>query len=163
MSRIYTDGACKDGIGAWGFIVLGPKQIKVKSGTKENAGNCNNEMELYAVLKALEYIVQNGIRKCIIYTDSAYVLTGIQKLDEWKKQNWKNSRGKSIKNRILWNDVSNMLQSMNSANRFCVAIEKTKAHSGNAFNDKVDDIVRKQIKKRLGGNKNAKVYSISNN
>lgn len=148
MSRIYTDGACKDGIGAWGFLVLGQKQIRTQSGVKEDACNCNNEMELYAVLKALEYIVQSGVHKCSICTDSAYVLTGAQKLKQWQANDWKNSRGKPIKNRLLWEEVRNTLNSMNEAN-VVVTIEKTKAHAGNAFNEKVDKLVRRELRKFL--------------
>ena len=156
MPKIYTDGACKDGIGVWGFVVLGRKQISSRSDVKENARNCNNEMELYAVLKALEYIIQNGIHKCSICTDSAYVLTGIQKLEQWQTNDWRNSRGKPIKNRLLWEEVKNTLNSIDKAN-VVVTIEKTKAHAGNAFNEKVDKLVRRELRKFLEVHKTATV------
>ena len=80
---MYTDGACSGnpGNGGWGaYIEIDDKKIEL-SGSENNT--TNNRMELKAVIYALDYL--NEKRDIIIFTDSKYVMQGIQ---EWIKK-WK--------------------------------------------------------------------------
>ncbi len=83
---MYTDGACSGnpGNGGWGaYIEIDDKKIEL-SGSENNT--TNNRMELKAVINALDYL--NEKRDIIIFTDSKYVMQGIQ---EWIKK-WKINR-----------------------------------------------------------------------
>ena len=60
--RIYTDGSWnkeKD-IGGWAIVIADHQEIKLKSGSKK--GTTNNQMELMAVLNALEYAVRKHLK-----------------------------------------------------------------------------------------------------
>ena len=76
--KIYTDGACSGnpGKGGWGAILIYKDNKKSISGYLEET--TNNQMELEAVIQALQSLK----RKCNIelYTDSQYVKNGIT---EW--------------------------------------------------------------------------------
>ena len=86
--NIYTDGACKGnpGPGGWGvLIILEDEQVELSGGNKETT---NNQMELIAVIKSLEYF-DNQI-EANLYTDSKYVMDGITNyIKNWKVNGWK--------------------------------------------------------------------------
>lgn len=84
--RIYTDGSWnkeKD-IGGWAIVIADHQGIKLKSGSKK--GTTNNQMELMAVLNALEYAVRKHLKDIEIITDSMYVLNGVKNMQRHGKQ-----------------------------------------------------------------------------
>ena len=99
--NIYTDGACKGnpGPGGWGvLIILEDEQVELSGGNKETT---NNQMELIAVIKSLEYF-DNQI-EANLYTDSKYVMDGITNyIKNWKVNGWKTANKKPVKNSELW-------------------------------------------------------------
>ena len=101
MIKIYTDGSCigNPGAGGWAAIILDGKNEKIISGGKNNT--TNNQMELFAAIKALSNF--NKKKSFKIFTDSNYVKDGITKwIKNWKKNNWKTSAKKPVKNQELW-------------------------------------------------------------
>ena len=116
---MYTDGACSGnpGNGGWGaYIEIDDKKIEL-SGSENNT--TNNRMELKAVIYALDYL--NEKRDIIIFTDSKYVMQGIQ---EWIKK-WKTNV--TDKHSIKW--------------------EWVKGHSGDYGNEIADKLAVAQIKR----------------
>ena len=112
---IYTDGACKGnpGVGGWGAILEYKDKNKKIYGYDENT--TNNRMELTAAIRALDVLKEKS--KVIIYTDSKYVLNGITIwIDGWKKNNWKNSNKKEVKNIDLWK----LIDKLNSSNEVVI-------------------------------------------
>ena len=112
MINIYTDGACSGnpGIGGWGVVILDSnKEILLNGGDQHTT---NNKMELTAAIKALEYF---EIKKdLIIYTDSKYVKDGIESwIINWKKNGWKTSTKKIVKNKELWMQLDNLINKHN--------------------------------------------------
>jgi ribonuclease HI len=101
---IYTDGACKGnpGPGGWGALLqYDGKEREIFGG---DSATTNNRMELTAVIRALESLR----RRCavVIYTDSQYVKNGIQTwIHGWKKNGWKTSERKPVKNEDLWREL----------------------------------------------------------
>ena len=93
--NIYTDGACKGnpGPGGWGvLIILEDEQVELSGGNKETT---NNQMELIAVIKSLEYF-DNQI-EANLYTDSKYVMDGITNyIKNWKVNGWKTANKKPV-------------------------------------------------------------------
>ena len=99
--NIYTDGACRGnpGIGGWGALIeYGDAVKEYCGGSKETT---NNQMELKAAIEGLKVLKE----PCIVNltTDSKYVMQGITSwIQNWKKNNWKNSAKKDVKNKDLW-------------------------------------------------------------
>ena len=96
---IYTDGSCNPnlGVGGWGVLFrdLHTDKTRELKGGKEHT--TAQEMELTAVLQALEQLKYPCDIK--IYTDSQYVQKGITEwIERWRLGNWK----KRIKHKHKW-------------------------------------------------------------
>ena len=137
MIKIYTDGSCigNPGKGGWAAIIFMNNEKKILKGSKDIT--TNNQMELTATIKALEYIGTKD--KIQIYTDSKYVKQGITEwITKWKINGWKTSKKEEVKNKDLWVELDN-LTSKHSIEWFWV-----KAHSDNDLNNEVDLLARKE-------------------
>ena len=137
MIKIYTDGSCigNPGKGGWAAIIFNNNEKKILKGSKDLT--TNNQMELTATIKALEYISTKD--KIQIYTDSKYVKQGITEwITKWKINGWKTSKKEEVKNKDLWIELDN-LNSKNSIEWVWV-----KAHSDNDLNNEVDLLARKE-------------------
>ena len=138
--KIYTDGACSGnpGPGGWGAVILDQddKQKNI-SGSEKNT--TNNRMELLAAIMSLKKIKTNS--EVVIFTDSTYVKNGITEwMKNWKKNGWKNSSKKPIKNKDLWEKLDKLCE----AN--IVSWKWVKGHSTNEFNNLADELATKAIK-----------------
>jgi len=138
--KIYTDGACSGnpGPGGWGAVILDQddKQKNI-SGSEKNT--TNNRMELLAAIMSLKKIKTNS--EVVIFTDSTYVKNGITEwMKNWKKNGWKNSSKKPVKNKDLWEKLDKLCE----ANR--VSWKWVKGHSTNEFNNLADELATKAIK-----------------
>ena len=135
MIKIYTDGSClgNPGFGGWAAIIfLNDKKIKIK-GKKRNT--TNNQMELMAPIKALKKIPVG--EKVQIYTDSKYVKMGITEwIESWKKNNWKTSSKKKVKNKDLWKELDRL------SKKYQIKWLWVKGHSGDITNEEVDQLAR---------------------
>ena len=142
MINIYTDGACSGnpGIGGWGVVILVNKQEILLNGGDQFT--TNNKMELIAAIKALEYFETK--KDLTIYTDSKYVKDGIESwIINWKKNGWKTSTKKIVKNRELWMQLDNLISKHN------VTWKWVKGHSGLEFNEKADELARQYIESNI--------------
>jgi ribonuclease HI len=137
---IYTDGACSGnpGPGAYGIIILANNQVKHKYAVF--AGNTtSNRMELSALLWVLKYVSAPTID---IYSDSNYVVQGINNwLAGWKKNNWKTTSG-SVKNLDLWQEVDLLMHNN-------IRLHWVKGHNNNPYNDQVDQMAREAIARNI--------------
>ena len=136
MIKIYTDGSClgNPGSGGWSAIIIDGKKQNSISGGKKNT--TNNQMELTAAIKALEFFSER--KKIIIYTDSIYVKDGITKwIKSWEKKNWKNSKKKQIKNLDLWKKLYKL------SNSHEIKWKWVKAHADNPLNVLADKLAKK--------------------
>ena len=98
---IYTDGACKGnpGPGGWGALLQNGDREKELFGGEPLT--TNNRMELTAVIEALSALKRPS--EVMLYTDSVYVRSGIlQWIHNWKRNGWKTSDRKPVKNADLW-------------------------------------------------------------
>ena len=138
--KIYTDGACSGnpGPGGWGAVIFDQddKQKNI-SGSEKNT--TNNRMELLAAIMSLKKIKSNS--EVVIFTDSTYVKNGITEwMKNWKKNGWKNSSKKPVKNKDLWVKLDKLCEA-NS-----VSWKWVKGHSINKFNNLADELATKAIK-----------------
>ncbi len=137
---IYTDGACSGnpGPGGWCAIIMCDGSEKILTGAYKDT--TNNRMEVLAAvegLAALKYRVRVNL-----YSDSAYLVNAIEQhwLAGWKRKNWRNSEGKDVKNRDLWERLDKLLAEHE------VKFIKVKGHSDNEHNNRCDKYARDAIK-----------------
>ena len=136
--NIYTDGACRGnpGIGGWGALVeYGDVTKQYYGGLKVTT---NNQMELQAAIEGLKALKE----PCMVHltTDSKYVMQGITLwIDNWKKNNWKNSAKKDVKNKELWIELDKYVSKHN------VQWHWVKGHSGHTQNEIADFLANKGI------------------
>ena len=132
---IYTDGSClgNPGPGGYGVVMQAGKHRKeLAAGYRLTT---NNRMELLAAAVALEALT----RPCAValYTDSEYVRQGItQWLDGWKRNGWRTSQKKPVKNVDLWQRLDAATQ------RHDIDWHWVKGHTGNAGNERCDELAR---------------------
>ena len=143
MINIYTDGACSGnpGIGGWGVVIIfDDKKTAILNGGNKNT--TNNRMELTAAIEALKFFKEKN--NLNIFTDSKYVKDGIENwIINWKKNGWKTSTKKEVKNKDLW------IQLDNEINKHSINWHWVKGHDGNKFNEQADLLARKFIQKNL--------------
>ena len=76
----------------------------------------------------------------MIYTDSTYVKNGITEwVVNWKKNGWKNSNKKPVKNKELWQKLDKLIAQHQVQWRW------VKGHSGDAGNEAADLLANKGI------------------
>ena len=142
MIEVYTDGSClgNPGTGGWAFLILNDGGITNHFGYQLDT--TNNQMELTAAINALEFIKEND--EITLFTDSTYVKNGITSwIANWKKNNWKNSQKKEVKNKDLWIK----LDILNSQKK--IIWKWVKAHDINDHNNRVDLLAREAAEKLI--------------
>ncbi|ORU91391.1 MAG: ribonuclease HI [Cycloclasticus sp. symbiont of Poecilosclerida sp. N] len=136
--QIYTDGACRGnpGVGGWGASLSCDGTLKeIYGGEQETT---NNRMELTAVIEALKALKKPA--EMTINSDSKYVLNGINEwLPNWKKRHWKTSAKKQVKNVDLWKQLDSLIQPHK------IKWVWVKGHSGNAGNERADELANMGI------------------
>jgi ribonuclease HI len=143
MIEIWTDGGCsgngkETSIGGWGVVLkYGDYEKELYNGVKNTT---NNRMELQACIEALQTLKTN-IQPIIIYSDSQYVVDGINNwIFSWIKNNWKTSTKKEVENKDLW---VKLLELKNNFN--LIKFVKVKGHSDNEYNNRADKLAQKGI------------------
>ena len=136
----YTDGACSGnpGPGGWGVLMRamdGDEIVKQRELSGGAELTTNNQMELMAAISALEILERAS--ELTIITDSTYVKNGVTGwIHGWKKNGWKTSAKKPVKNVELW-------QRLDAAQaRHQVTWEWVKGHAGHPENERADELAR---------------------
>lgn len=136
--ELFTDGACKGnpGPGGWGALLrYGDAEKKLCGG---DANTTNNRMELMAAIEGLKALKERC--EVNLTTDSQYVRQGItQWMHGWKKNGWKTSARKPVKNEDLWRMLDEQV------NRHQVKWFWVKGHSGHRENDIADELANQGI------------------
>lgn len=126
---VYTDGSClrNPGAGGWAWAVPdGP----YASGAE--ARSTNQRMEVMAVIQALRAI-EGPVH---VISDSTYVVNCFRDRwwEGWKRRGWRNTAGKPVANRDLWEPLLELALDPGREVRF----SWVKGHSGDEMNDRVD-------------------------
>lgn len=136
--EMWTDGACSGnpGPGGWGVLLkFGEHEKELFGGVSDTT---NNRMELQAAIEGLGALK----RRCavIVYTDSKYVRDGVtQWLPNWKRNNWRTSARKPVKNSDLWQVLDALLDTQDIEWRW------VKGHAGDPGNERADYLARQGI------------------
>ncbi len=140
----YTDGACSDnpGPGGWGVVLEAWDDgtlVKARDLGGGEADTTNNRMEMMAAIAALEALERPSV--ITVVTDSTYVKDGITGwIHGWKRNGWKNSAKKPVKNTDLWKRLDT------AQARHQVKWEWIKGHAGHEQNERADALARAEIK-----------------
>jgi ribonuclease HI len=142
MTRLYayTDGACSGnpGPGGWGALLIardGETILRTRELQGGEAETTNNRMELLAAIHALETLSRASA--VTVITDSAYVKGGVtQWIHGWKRNGWKTSTRKPVKNEDLWRRLDA------AQARHDVTWEWVKGHAGHPENERADELAR---------------------
>jgi ribonuclease HI len=132
---VYTDGACRGnpGRGGWAWAVPGGR---FASGAEP--ATTNQRMEITAALEALRTLTADGASDVDVVSDSTYVVNCFKDRwwQGWQRRNWKNSQNKPVANRDLWEPLIELAVSSESN----VTWRWVKGHSGDRWNDRVDEL-----------------------
>lgn len=142
LTKLYafTDGACSGnpGPGGWGVLLQakrGDDVIKTRELSGGEPETTNNRMELLAAISALETLERAS--EITVITDSAYVKNGVTGwIFGWKRNGWKTSSKKPVKNIDLWQRLDDAQQ------RHDVTWEWVKGHAGHPENERADELAR---------------------
>ncbi|WP_020209652.1 ribonuclease HI [Gilvimarinus chinensis] len=136
--EIFTDGACRGnpGPGGWGALLRYNEKEKELFGGEANT--TNNRMELMAAIQGLKAL--NEACNVVLTTDSQYVRKGITEwLSGWKRNGWRTSAKKPVKNDDLWRLLDEQCQ------RHEVDWRWVKGHSGHTENERADQLANRGI------------------
>jgi ribonuclease HI len=132
---VYTDGACRGnpGPGGWAWAVPGGP---FASGA--DPATTNQRMEIMAALEALRTLTADGASDVDVVSDSTYVVKCFTDRwwQGWQRRNWMNSQKKPVANRDLWEPLIELAVSSTSQ----VTFRWVKGHSGDRWNDRVDEL-----------------------
>jgi len=137
--EVWTDGACSGnpGPGGWGAILIYDGHRKELKGGE--ADTTNNRMELSAAIAALEALKRPSAVD--IHTDSQYLRGGITGwLKGWKKNGWKTSDRKPVKNVDLWQRLDAL------AVQHDINWHWVRGHAGTEENERADELAREGMK-----------------
>lgn len=136
---IFTDGACtgNPGPGGWASILALPDdRVQELGGGDPNT--TNNRMEMTAAIKALQAISETQTSNIILYTDSTYLIKGItQWIWGWRAKGWKNSEGKDVANRDLWEDLARQITRLKPTT---IDWKYVRGHAGIPGNERCDQV-----------------------
>ena len=126
--EIYIDGSFKKHqsiYAGWAFVVVKNNKIEYeeKGVTLTPALSGNIDGEVLASTKAIIWAKKQNLKACIIYD--------YQGVESWANQSW------SAKSQIAKN-----YQEMIKDKLIHISFKKVKAHSGNAFNERADELAK---------------------
>lgn len=133
---IYTDGGTEPnpGRGAYAYVTVMDNEIIEQKGFFGGDSTTNNRMEMMAVIVALESVVDIKYDKLIIYSDSQYVVKGINIwIHNWKKAHYR-AGGGYRKNKDLWIKLDNLKRVTKAK------VKWARGHDGNEFNEIADQL-----------------------
>jgi ribonuclease HI len=139
----FTDGACRGnpGPGGWGVVLrYGNHERELSGGEPDTT---NNRMELTAAIRALEALSE----RCSVdvFTDSTYVRSGITEwLPAWKVRGWRTAGRKPVKNRDLWQRLSELVGDHD------VRWHWVKGHAGHPENERADALANTGLEQANG-------------
>ena len=145
MITIYTDGSTREknkrgasNKGGFGYVVFDEYNYIIDAYSEQVEDTTNNEMELTALVKAIEEFGTEDSWDCpLIYSDSMYAINCLTVWGpNWKLNDWKRANGENIENLPIIKKGIELLESGKNN----VSIEYCKGHSGIKGNELADKL-----------------------
>ncbi|MBT1065159.1 ribonuclease HI [Bowmanella sp. Y26] len=133
--QIFTDGSClgNPGPGGYGVVMRYGKHCKELS--QGFTQTTNNRMEMLAAIAALRILKESC--EIDLTTDSQYLRQGImQWINNWKKNGWRTSDKKPVKNVDLWQELDSLVS------KHKIHWHWVKGHAGHPENERCDELAR---------------------
>lgn len=129
---MFTDGSCLDNPGPGGYGVVVLDQERKQEFSAGYRRTTNNRMELMACIAGLKSL--STPRKVRLYSDSRYVVKGIQEgwAERWKKNGWLRTRTQAAENADLWAQLLDLCRFHQ------VECHWVKGHAGHPGNERCD-------------------------
>jgi ribonuclease HI len=124
MFEIYTDGASRRGAGAWAWVACdrdsNDEVHQLTTHTMLVPGGHSLDMEILAVIDAIRYARFTVQHPALIVCDCAYVVNSLIHgwPQHWRKQGWRNAKGKPSAHQPLWNELLTVLEAPGVCIRF---------------------------------------------
>ena len=84
-------------------------------------------------MRAVQQVIEQGLERVCIQTDSAYVHKGISCwINNWMANGWKTAQGAEVKHRVLWESLYDQCKKVN------VIWRHVKGHAGDPGNEAAD-------------------------
>lgn len=148
MSDIfYTDGSAKGNgtshsSGGFGVVQVDENDNIIWEYQDIKSPTTNNEMELMAILTALQHINESkqiNFTTPIIYSDSAYCVNLINDwMYSWERNGWRRPKNQEVKNLDIIKQIFELAK--------LAQIRKVPGHSGIKWNEYVDSLATGKIK-----------------
>lgn len=150
MIYLYTDGSVSrpkagKSPGGWAFSYIHEGKYFRGSGARLDV--TNNQMEMLAAIKGLQFMLAKGLKgsEVCIVSDSQYVVNGCsQWIVDWKRSGWVNSKGRKIINREFWMQLDTL------SSNFKTRWKWVRGHMGNPENEVVDKLARAAAFRAVG-------------
>ncbi|MBR1599490.1 MAG: viroplasmin family protein [Lachnospiraceae bacterium] len=129
---VYTDGGAtpNPGVGGYGVVIIDKMTGERREYKQGYVETTNNRMELRGAIRALEELSKKD-GKILLKSDSDYLRSGITEwINNWIKNDWRNSRKKPVENSDLWKKLSELIEGKD------IEFEWVKGHDDN---NKVND------------------------
>ena len=140
---LYSDGACRGnpGPGAWGIMAQNARGeiLFEASGLEEET--TNNRMELQGAIEALKRALAHREDVVFLYSDSKYVVDGMEKwVPGWKRRGWKKADKKTPENMDLWRELEGL-----SGGFSRLHFRWVKGHGGHPQNEWCDHLANRAL------------------
>ena len=147
-AQLYTDGSCNTQRrhGAWVAIILTGEEKLILSGKATET--THNRMELIAVIKGIEYIINHyPIKAITIVSDSQYVIGLCARKEKLSAANFTTKKGDSIQNADLVKELFSYEDNLS------LEFLKIKAHQKKNetvnYNIEADKLARKIVREMV--------------
>lgn len=126
--QIWTDGSYRPSVdvGGIGVAVVAEDEVIHKI-SRRYEHTTNNQMEILAIMFALDYLIKNPVKEAIIYSDSQYCLGIITK-------NWK--RNKNVELWMKFDKIKKQARAVCGSIKF----QFTKGHDSDMYNNLADEL-----------------------
>jgi len=134
--QLWTDGSSRGGNGSWAFcVVRGEEMLEDKADYVEDT--TNNRMELTGVIEGLKRFDPKTARVEVV-SDSAYVVNCFKQcwFVSWRANNWRNSEGREVKNRDLWEELLAVVETFTHPIKWT----HVRGHAGHKWNELCDQM-----------------------
>lgn len=138
--KLYSDGGADPNPGKGGYgIIMTYKRVR-KEFSQGFLKTTNNRMELLGVISGLERLTRQS--KVNVYTDSRYVINGIEKgwARKWRSNNWYRNKTEKALNPDLWERLLQLLEIHQ------VKFDWVKGHNGHPENERCDALATQAMK-----------------